>query len=669
MLLFLAVLLLNSASAVPFNDLCSTAEVIPANQGFPYWTNTRDITGATTVGDPPTNSCTASEVSRSLWYTFTPTNTRPYTISSCADAPTATTVRDTVMAIFTSVDGCIGTFVEIADGCADDSCGPGFYQAAITATLQANVQYFIVVWQWGSEDPTPDNAALQLVVDLPSPPPNDLCENAVPLTLNQPLRGSTLLASNDYQITASCFSGNGQSIVSANGRDVVYSFTAPIEADYSFRVSNFNPAENDPVLYVLSACPTGPKPITNMTCVAAANRAVAASVEEIFCVHLTALQHVLVVVDDDPNNADVTGTSFIIEAALCNREIEPNNTTATASAAGCGIEGALEPNGDVDIYSLGVPLAGSRLFAMIDGEAANIPSMGMRVIIANRTLEYDTGNNDAGFGDSSPNVAGTILSNAPTYLRIEPPTLGVTQPYRLYAAIQPSLSEATVEVEPNNNLGDASRADNNYFFGTLPGPSPSADIDSYQFEAEPGDVVFISLDADPSRNPPSPINALVELLDEAGNVLVRVDDRTASADITSNTSTNVGTRPNSPGEAMVYRIATAATYYARVRISPGGFGNSGAGDYLLSITRNCVRGSTGRPEQPTIQAITALPNTNYQINAVGTPGATYRFLSSPDLGSWTPLTGSSRVANGDGSFQVIDPTPGLGQRFYQIVWP
>jgi hypothetical protein len=572
------------------------------------------------------------------------------------------------MAIYTSANGCLGTLVQVADGCADDSCGPGFYQAAVTTTLQAGVQYFIVVWQWGTDDPTPDNASLQLFVNIANPPLNDTCETATTLTLNHPLRGSTVLASNDYQLTANCFTGNGQHVSSGPGRDVVYSFTAPADNNYSFRVSNFNFRQNDPVLYVLSDCPTGSKPITNSTCVAAANRAVAGSVEEIFCLHLTANQHVLVVVDDEPITNTVNGSSFIIEAALCSRETEPNNTTGMATAVGSGIEGALEPSGDVDIYSLGTPLAGSRLFAMVDGEAANTPGMIMRVILPGRTLEYDTGNNDAGFGDSSPNVAGTILSNAATYLRIEASSFGVTLPYRLYATIQPSISEATTEVEPNDNLSDANRADNNYFFGTLPGPSPSTDIDSYQFDAEAGDVVFISLDGDPLRNT-TPINGMLELLDEQGNVLVTVDDSNFSSAGNSNTSTNSNNYPNSPGEALVYRIANTGTYYARVQISGGAFGSSGAGDYLLSIARNCIRGSTGRPEQPTIQTVTPLPNGNYRIDSFGTPGATYRFLSSSDLISWSPVNGSARVANGDGSFQFEDATPGLSQRFYRIVWP
>ena len=85
----------NTPLAPPTNDLCSGAEVIPGAGPFPYLTAvTSDITDATATGDPPLPSC-QTNVSRSIWYTFTPATNGDYTISSCADGPTATTVDDT----------------------------------------------------------------------------------------------------------------------------------------------------------------------------------------------------------------------------------------------------------------------------------------------------------------------------------------------------------------------------------------------------------------------------------------------------------------------------------------------------------------------------------------------------------------------------------------------
>jgi len=92
----------------PSNDLCAGAEVIPAAGPFPLLTAvTTDITDATTTGDPATPSCQTS-ISRSIWYTFQPATTALYTFSLCAQDGTASTVDDTVLAVYTSAGGCAG---------------------------------------------------------------------------------------------------------------------------------------------------------------------------------------------------------------------------------------------------------------------------------------------------------------------------------------------------------------------------------------------------------------------------------------------------------------------------------------------------------------------------------------------------------------------------------
>ncbi len=153
----------------PANDTCAGAEVIPGAGPFPLLTAvTADITDATVTGNPPTPSCQAS-ISRSIWYTFTPTVSNIYKISSCANAPTGTTVDDTVMAIYTSTGGCAGPFTQIptggyTNGCDDDSCGTEDLQAITSAALTAGTQYYIVMWQFGTTAPTVGNTAVQLRV-------------------------------------------------------------------------------------------------------------------------------------------------------------------------------------------------------------------------------------------------------------------------------------------------------------------------------------------------------------------------------------------------------------------------------------------------------------------------------------------------------------------------
>src|SRR5262249_29133740 len=99
----------------PANDQCSGAQVVPASGPFPYLTSpTADITDASTFGDPPAPTCQAN-VTRSVWYRFTPDVSGDYGLSTCADAPTGTTVDDTVLAVYTSSSGsCAGSFTQVA---------------------------------------------------------------------------------------------------------------------------------------------------------------------------------------------------------------------------------------------------------------------------------------------------------------------------------------------------------------------------------------------------------------------------------------------------------------------------------------------------------------------------------------------------------------------------
>jgi hypothetical protein len=167
----------------PSNDNCSGAEVIPGAGPFPLLTSVvADITEATRDADPPNPSCQTS-LSRSIWYTFMPSTTAIYTISSCADAPTATTVDDTVIGVYTSAGGCAGPFTQIptsggSSGCDDDSCASEDNQAVVVSELAGGTTYYVVVWQFGTAAPTAGNTAVQLRVAQAPLPLNDTCAEA-----------------------------------------------------------------------------------------------------------------------------------------------------------------------------------------------------------------------------------------------------------------------------------------------------------------------------------------------------------------------------------------------------------------------------------------------------------------------------------------------------------
>ena len=594
----------------PPNDQCAGAEVIPGAGPFPLLTAvTPDITDATTTGDPPTPSC-QSNLSRSIWYRFTPSATATYDVSTCASDGTATTVDDTVMAIYTSSTGaCGGVFTQVPLACDDDSCVSESLQSVITSIqLNAGTNYFIVVWQFDVTPPTAGNTAIQLKVSRTLPPANDSCAAATPLSVNTPLNGTTFAAFNDYQLSgATCFTGIGQLSSNATGVDVVYSFTAPSANTFSFKVTNYS-ATGNLVMYATTSCPAAtPGTPVNITCnnvsgpaFAASNRAAGSTSEELMCLSLTAGQQVFIFVDDNTALPTFSGSPFTIEASVCTRETEANNTPATANNFGpqaFAIEGSITPAGDVDFFTLGTVTAGSRVFALVDSVASNTTDLDMRVTTAVDTLEFDDLNADVLFGTLGPAIGGTpVPATGSVFLRVNHNSAAsVAEPYRLYYKVQPpganplpscagQTTSATSESEPNNTSAQANTAANNYFSGSLAGPAPSTDVDVFSFSVSAGQVVFLSLDGDPCRDN-TPINGRLELLNTDGtSVLVAVNDGGSTSSTASGAGSLTATTPTSPAEGLTFRVSATGTYFARVSIGTTSTGTTGAGDYLLSIS-------------------------------------------------------------------------------------
>jgi hypothetical protein len=591
----------NDPKAAPANDLCSGAEVIPGAGPFPALSSvTANISDATTTGDPvavPSCAFAGGPVSRSIWYSFTPAATASYTLSVCADTPTATTVDDTVMAIYTSAGGCAGPFTQVPGGCDEDSCGVEGLQSTIVIGLTASTTYYVVVWKFGTAAPTAGNTAVQLRVSQNAAPGNDTCAGAIPLTLDLPVTGTiNNLTANDYQVAAApnCFTGPNNAATTAPGRDLVYTFTPASTGTYSFRATRY--AQTSLVLYATAdPCPTGTAPITVTTTLPlgppapCANRQVGFN-EEIFCQALTGGTTYFVFVDE---TVATPGGTFTIEVNSCSLETESNNTTATANPAVCNLVGALSPNNDIDFYSLGMFAAGSRLFAMVDGVTTNNTDVDLRPATATDTLEYDDADNDAKFGILSPNVAGTKLpADAPVYLRVTPFATNVQiSPYRVLYAVQPGGSgldgtSATPETEPNDTIANPSAAANYYYSGAL---SSGLDTDLYRFKVSAGDLVFISGDFDPTLTAgtpasSSPINGALAVLDASGAEIVAVNDGNAVSNATSGAASLTATTPSKPAEAIAFRAPASGIYHVRVT-------GTSAGDYLLSVSVNCQIGT------------------------------------------------------------------------------
>ncbi|MBS1149067.1 MAG: hypothetical protein H6Q89_765, partial [Myxococcaceae bacterium] len=567
---------------VPANDQCAGALVIPTAT-FPVTTAVVDIGNATNTNDQVPSTCTTN-VGFGVWWTFAPTTTADYTIASCASGPTATTVPDTVLSIFTSSTGtCTGTMVQVGGGCNDDGCAS---QSSVTVTLTAGTTYYILGYQYSTTPPIAGETSIQLRLTqavAPTAPANDLCSAAPVLNLNLPVTGTTAGAANDYQIDAGCFVGVGNLTSTTPGRDVAYAFTPLVAGNYSFRART---ATADLAMYLSNTCSTGTAPVEVATCRNAVDRT-GASAEEINCVALTASSQVFAYVDA---KTLAGGSSFEIEVNACRLEAEPNQAPASSGPLSCGVTGGIVPAGDVDFYSLGSPVTGSRVFALADGISGADGDFDMRVTTATDTLQYNDFGNAAQFDDNAPSVAGTPLTGVASFIRMNHyDALIQSEPYRLYVVVQPPLASAAAEVEQNGTTSAANFSNLNYFSGSLSGASPSTDLDVYSFTASAGDLLYIALDGDPTRNN-TPLNAQLELLNSAGVVLLTVNDDSSTSNITAGAGLTA-TTPRSPNDSLIWRVRTSGTHY--VRVAAGSTSTTtAAGDYLLSISKNCVAGST-----------------------------------------------------------------------------
>jgi hypothetical protein len=534
----------------PANDTCGGATVITST---PYTAPAASVNGpaATNDADVTCNTSTATATTSGVWFTYTPS-------ANGFGVLTETSTNDTVMAVFTG--SCAG-LTQVA--CSDPE--------STTLAMTAGTQYWILVGMFSTTAPTVNYG---FTFDYVLPPSNDTCGTALPLTLDLPVSGSTIGATNDYTVTAAAppYSGVGQTTSTAPGRDVVYTFTAPSAGTYSFRVNGYSTSQNV-VLYTASGCPSGTPPILVSTAILAANRNSTNGAEEVMCESMASGETVYVYVDD--NVSGNAGSTFTIQVNSCTRETEANGTPATANAYSNPMEASVNPAADVDFFSLGTPLAGSRLFAMIDNLPSNTGDTQLRVTTDTDTLEFDDDDGDTQFGASGFNsvIAGTPLTGVATYLRLNPfSSTTLSEPHRLSAVVQPPIGSATLESEPDGTITQANSG-SGYYSGTL---TASSDTDLYRFTATTGQLIFLAADCDPLRNN-TPIDLTLGLLDGSGTQILQVNGSAASSNTTSGAGSLTSTTPSSPAEGLLYRVPASGTFYARVT-------GLAAGDYLLSIS-------------------------------------------------------------------------------------
>src|SRR5262249_20945036 len=126
---------------------------------------------------------------------------------------------------------------------------------------------------------------------------------------------------------------------------------------------------------------------------------------------------------------------------------------------------------------------------------------------------------------------------------------------------------------------------------------------------------------------------------------VQVNDSGFRANSYTTTNTLSAVIPFSPAEALAWRSAVEGTFFARVTVSPEAVGETGAGDYLLSISRNCFIGSLGENHPPVLTNLNISSSVNIGSNAT-VSGAIWEI----DAGDSVKL----RVNWGDGVTNLVE---------------
>jgi hypothetical protein len=216
------VLCAGAASSVMAGDDCAAPTPISGNA-----TVSGDITfSVPTAGIPSSHCAGTSETGNDDWYLYTASGAGSYVFTTCGSG------YDTALSLWAACPD--GSLTPIS--CDDDSgCGNS---SEIVRTLTAGQQILVRV---GGYNERVGEYTLQ--VAAPGVSPNNLCVNAIPVTVGSSTAGNTNGATNDG--TASC--GGNQS-----GPDVWYSFTAPSNGTFQF--DTCATLNHDSVLSLFDGC-------------------------------------------------------------------------------------------------------------------------------------------------------------------------------------------------------------------------------------------------------------------------------------------------------------------------------------------------------------------------------------------------------------------------------
>jgi subtilisin-like proprotein convertase family protein len=291
-------------------------------------------------------------------------------------------------------------------------------------------------------------------------------------------------------------------------------------------------------------------------------------------------------------------------------ESEPNNTFATADVL-TGTDGKIKASlfsgisapaaTDPDWFAFTTTVANSRIYAATINSPASQQDTILDVFASDGTTILETDDQDGSFGQGGSSIAGTVLATPGTYyLRVT--NFSVTQPiapYDLYFAVRSGAT--TVETEPNNNGTPQALPASQYVNGAI---NPVADTDTFTFNANAGDTVFLSQDLDPERDVTTFNGRIgIGLFGTPPNFLV---------------SSDAGTFDTIDSEAIVMTVKTTGAYQVYVDSQAAGGGGPTA-TYAFNLTTI-----------PAAAVGTCTTYTNPTSTAIGDLALTTSTISIPD---------------------------------------
>jgi hypothetical protein len=305
-------------------------------------------------------------------------------------------------------------------------------------------------------------------------------------------------------------------------------------------------------------------------------------------------------------------------------ETEPNNSPATANpltlTGSCqAVSGSIGVANDLDYFSFTAP-PGSKLWARVDTSASTLSRDSQLTLFeadGTSVIEMDDDDGLANGCDTTFDmqdrfasaIAGrTLVTGGTYYLLVQGFGTDVISSYTLEVVV---TTASTPESEPSNN--SALTADP---IVTALSPigvrtaeiNPSGDADYYSVVAGVGSSLFIAADGDPERNSIGTDVVIDMIAPDGTTVLMTVDN-----------TDNVGL-PAPPAEAFCFNIATAGTYFVRVR----GFSTS-TGTYSLMVA-DCS--PPGVPPTPT-PTVTLTPSPTATLTPTNTATNTPTRTSTP----------------------------------------